>query len=176
LEHFISHFKSEKIEEIFNEDALNIFDETCEKTSETPEDFEIYITMFNEIALIDITRFYSDSEEIIEKKPTAEKTEVQNLNDSMQVKSETIGDIHSKKGIEGLKKSITINQRFMFVNELFEGNSEEFETVVSFLDNCQDKYDALDYIQVNYAEPKGWDLGSEEYEEFIEVINRRFPE
>ena len=175
LEHMIGHFQKEKIEEVFNEDALTIFNEICEKTSDTPEDFEIYITMFNEVTLIDITRFYAGEDEII-KEATKPKNEPQSLNDKLHVEKETLVDIHAKKGVEGLKKSITINQRFMFVNELFEGNSEEFEAVVSFLDNCMDKYDAMDYIQANFAEPKGWDLGSVEYEEFIEVITRRFPD
>ncbi len=181
LEDMVSHFEKESIEEVFNEDALTIFDDICENTTDTPEDFEIYITMFNEIAMIDITRFYTEEEQLESTSPTEQKVdndekEFQNLNDKLQVEQETLADVHAKKGVEGLKKSITINQRFMFVNELFDGNSDEFESVVSYLDNCEDKYDAMDYIQANYAEPKGWDLASEEYEEFVEVISKRFPD
>ncbi len=176
LEDMIAHFQQEKIVEIFNEDAISIFNEICEKTSETPEDFEIYITMFNEITQIDITRFYTE-EELAEQTQTKEETnEVKNLNEKLYHEQKTLADVHARKGVEGLKQSITINQRFMFVNELFEGNADEFESVISYLDNCEDKYDALDYIQANYAEPKGWDLESEEYEEFVDVIGKRFPD
>ncbi len=182
IKDFKTQFEGEKIEEIFNDDALRIFNEVCENSTDTPEDFEIYITMFNEIKNPDITLFYLSEEEESyhdseheEENPAEHEEEYQNLNDSLQEEVETLADLHEKQGIEGIKKSITINQRFMFVNELFEGDSDEFESVVNYLDNCANKEEALDFINMNYVQGKGWDNESEEFEEFIHIVHKRFP-
>jgi len=180
LESYIKKLEDNKIEEVFSEEALTIFDEVCENISETPEDFEIYITMFNEVLLLDITAFYEvDSGQ---SKPAAQKEterdeheDAKSINETLYEDVETLADAHEKQGIEGIKKNITINQRFMFVNELFRGDTEEFESVVNFLDNCKNKKEALDFIELNYVKGKDWDVESEEYEEFIHIINRRFP-
>ncbi|MCK5705487.1 MAG: hypothetical protein KAI29_30265, partial [Cyclobacteriaceae bacterium] len=90
-------------------------------------------------------------------------------------KKEAIIDIHEKKSSKGLKKSITINQRFMFENELFNGDKDEFEMVVNYLENCTANQEAIEFINENYVEKKNWDLEKEEVIEFFSVINKRFP-
>ena len=180
LENYLRALEENKIEELFSKEALTIFDEVCENTSETPEDFEIYITMFNEVLLIDITQFYQENEGKDEKRSSNEEdenlndNEVKSINETLFEDVETLADAHEKQSIEGIKKNITINQRFMFVNELFKGDTDEFESVVNFLDNCSNKKEALDFIELNYVKGKGWDSESEEYEEFIHIINKRF--
>ncbi len=90
-------------------------------------------------------------------------------------KKEKIIDIHEKKPLEGIRKSITINQRFMFEKDLFKGDKNEFEMVINYLDNCQSRQEALDFVNDNYATKKKWDLEKEEVVEFFEIINKRFP-
>lgn len=64
----------------------------------------------------------------------------------------------------------------MFVNELFGGNADEFESVVTYLDNCDKKSDAMSFIMANCIEAKGWDQESEEVAEFMYVVQKRFPD
>src|SRR5690606_33703139 len=132
LEHYIARLQSEHIEEIFNEDAVRLFDEVCENIQETPDDFEDVVSQFSAIYPLDINLFYPDSE----KERSAEEPEeaakdqtdageeeppaYNNLNETWHKEIETLADVHARRQIEGIKKSITINQRFMFVNELFE--------------------------------------------------------
>lgn len=186
LNHYIDRLQQENIEEIFNDDAIRMFDEVCEDIQESPDDFESYIPMFSEILPLDINLFYHEPDEDSLDDDQFEEThfeegneesepEIHNLNESWHKDVETLADIHEKRQIDGIKKNITINQRFMFVNELFEGNADEFESVVSFLDNCDKKTDAMGFIQLNCIEGKGWDKDTEEVQEFIQIVSKRFP-
>lgn len=180
LDQYIDRLKKEDIEEIFSEEAVRMFDEVCQNTKESPDDFEAFIPHFSEIVNLDINAFYRESPE--DPAPKAEsptyngEAEVHNLNESLHRDVETLADIHEKRRIDGIKKNITINQRFMFVNELFGGNADEFESVVTYLDNCDKKSDAMSFIMANCIEAKGWDQESEEVAEFMYVVQKRFPD
>lgn len=183
LIHYIDRLNAENIEEIFNDDAIRIFDEVCENMKESPDDFESFIPQFSKVAPLNINLFYRESEEgQIHSKHYEEQEgdvvvpEINSLNETWHKEVETLADIHEKRQIDGIRKNITINQRFMFVNELFEGNADEFESVVNFLDNCDKKADAIGFIEANCIEAKGWDRTTEEVQEFILIINKRFPE
>ena len=189
LHAYIDRLNEDGIQAIFNEDAMQIFDEVCETTKDTPEDFEIYHAAFSKIQPLDLNSVYSHHEDD-QKEQTTEseeqasdsinekfKEEKQTLLDALEVeKKEGIVDIHGKKPIDGIKKSITINQRFMFESDLFNGDKEEFEMVINYLDNCSNNQEAMDFINENYLKKKNWDLEKEEVVEFFEVINRRFPQ
>lgn len=189
LNAYIDRLNKDGIQAIFNEDAVQIFDEVCETIKDTPEDFDIYQTEFSKILELDLNEVYSQKEdEQNEQTSETNKQESDNINEKFKDEKQTlldtldveqaegIADIHGKKPIEGIKKSITINQRFMFESDLFNGDKDEFEMVVNFLDNCSSNQQAMDFINENYLKKKNWDLEKEEVLEFFEVINRRFPQ
>jgi hypothetical protein len=113
----------------------------------------------------------SNPENLNEKFKSGHKTLLETLGTE---KKEAIIDLHEKKLVEGIKKSITINQRFMFEKDLFKGNKDEFEMVINYLDNCKNKQEALEFINENYTKKKNWDKSKEEVIEFFEIINKRF--
>ncbi len=192
LKAFIERFNSDGIQAVFNDDAVRIFDEVCESIKETPEDFDIYHQQLSKVMDLDINEVYSQVDDIAreyeEDQEENQKTEVISINEKYQVPKQTlldtlganqkegIIDIHEKKPIKGIKKSITINQRFMFENDLFNGNKDELEMVINYLDNCTNHHEAMDFINENYAQKKNWDLEKEEVIEFFNVINKRFPQ
>jgi hypothetical protein len=186
LNAYIDRFRADGIQAVFNEDAVRIFDEVCETIKDTPEDFDSYHKMFSDILPMDLNMVYSEAGKITEV--SHEESESDILNEKYKTKKQTlldtlgfekkdaIIDIHEKKPSVGLKKSITINQRFMFENDLFKGDKSEFEMVVNYLDNCTSNQDALDFIRLNYIKKNKWDLQKEEVIEFMNVLNKRFPQ
>jgi len=185
LQAYIDRFHSDGIQAVFNDDAVRIFDEVCEKIKETPEDFESYHQLFSKIIPLDLNKVYSDvqvkdhKEDVPENDSINEKFKSKNqtlLDTFGSEKKEAIIDIHAKKPLDGLKKSITINQRFMFENDLFKGDKSEFEMVINYLDNCTNNLEAMEFINLNYIQKKNWDVEKEEVVEFLSVVNKRFPE
>lgn len=182
LQAYIDRFQDDGIQAIFSEDAAKIFDEVCENIKDTPEDFEAYQQAFSDILLLDLNEVYSpddggeidasDTHNINEQFKTDKSTLLDKIGLANKENRETTSnDLPSK----GLKKSITINQRFMFVNELFHGDKDEFEMVINYLDNCRAHQEAMDFLQDNYVKKKNWDLQQEEVEEFFNVIAKNFP-
>lgn len=189
LKAYIDRFNSEGIQAVFNDDAVRIFDEVCESIKDTPEDFDLYLQELSKVVALDLNEIYSQPEEDVEELPEKDvEPESNNINEKFNSKKQTlldtlgtdkkeaIIDIHTKKPLEGIRKSITINQRFMFENDLFNGKKDEFEMVVNYLDNCSNLQEALDFINENYQKKKNWDMEKEEVIEFFSVINKRFPE
>ena len=70
-----------------------------------------------------------------------------------------------------IKDSLTINQKFMFTKILFNGDFELFSEAVERLDELDTIVQAKNYLSNNYGE---WNPESEEYQEFMEMVERRF--
>lgn len=192
LKAFIERFHSDGIQAVFNDDAVRIFDEVCETIKETPEDFDIYHQQLTKVMDLDINEVYSQTNDLAEEHEgnpeEDQQSETGNINEQFKNKQQTLLDtlspekkealidIHEKKPLEGIKKSISINQRFMFENDLFNGDKDEFEMVVNYLDNCTNNHEAMVFLNENYVQKKNWDMGREEVIEFLNVINKRFPQ
>jgi hypothetical protein len=189
IDAFLERFKNDGIQAAFSDDAVRIFDEVCETIKDTPEDFESYQEEFSQVLELDLNKVYSEPDPSAGKSPTNEKQEAlsDSINDKFKSSSQTLLDtldterkealidIHEKKAVDGLRKSITINQRFMFENDLFSGDKDEFEMVVNYLDNCATNKEAMEFINENYVQKKNWDLEKEEVVEFLTVVSKRFP-
>lgn len=187
LQAYIDRFQKDGIQAAFVEDAVRIFDEVCETIKEIPDDFDHYHKLFAEVVPLDLNEVYSQPDEVAAGEGD-EVEEDENINkkfkSSQQTLLDTFGaerkealnDIHEKRPIEGIRNNISINQRFMFEKDLFNGDKDEFEMVINYLDNCASRKEAMEFINENYVTKKNWDTEKEEVEEFFSVINRRFPE
>ena len=188
LQKYIDRLNSAGIQAVFIDEAVRIFDEVCETIKETPEDFDTYQQEFSKVLVLDLNEVYSISEAVTKENSEDDyndetgninekfKTKNQTLLDTLSTeKKEAIIDIQEKKPLKGIKKSITINQRFMFEDDLFNGDKDEFEMVVNYLDNCSSNQEAMEFINENYVQKKNWDLKKEEVKEFFIVINTCFP-
>ncbi len=102
-----------------------------------------------------------------------ESTPIVSLNDilSQNQNTSTILNRLEKSKIDDLKKSITMNQRFQFARELFNGDSEQYEITISALNNCEaDK--AFEMFQ-NYKQKWAWDETSIAFIELLDLVQRR---
>lgn len=122
-------------------------------------------------------------------KPTATKTvskEPLSLNDRLLNGSKTLNDskesakvanlldTHSRSKITSLKSGISLNQRFLFINNLFAGNQDSYGRSMETLDACGSLTEAMNYTNHELAIKYQWDNNSPEAEEFYALIERKF--
>jgi hypothetical protein len=86
---------------------------------------------------------------------------------------EIIADKFGKKKIAGLSQAIGINEKFFFINELFEGNMKDYKSAIDALDQSESLENALENIET-LTKKHGWDKSMEAYTMLIDFVERRF--
>lgn len=71
--------------------------------------------------------------------------------------------------IDDLHKAIGINDKFMLIRDLFEGDSERYGAAIDRLNAFDDLDDAMLYIQDQYA----WQPDSEAAQMLVELLCRK---
>jgi len=84
---------------------------------------------------------------------------------------EGVRDIIKSKPITSLSEAIGINDKFLFIRELFNGNADLYYKTISNLENTGSFTHARTII-MNYA---GNDTGNEAARQLIELVKRKFP-
>lgn len=107
---------------------------------------------------------------------TIEKETPVTLHESMQLTSEnsSLSDFHQKRKIDCIKGNISLNQKFLFINNLFGSDSNIFNGAVEELENCNSFSEAKEQMIKKYLPKYKWDLNSPEAEEFFDILKRRF--
>jgi hypothetical protein len=83
----------------------------------------------------------------------------------------TLADNLAKQKGFLIRENLTINQKFMFTKILFSGDFEIFSESINRLDRFDNFNQAMKFVRDNFPH---WDLESEEYEEFIEILQKRY--
>ncbi len=100
------------------------------------------------------------------------------LNDILRGKTpattESVAETFTHAPIETVGRSISLNQKFRFINQLFNGNTAAYNQAVAELDTLNNYGQALDLIQYRYASQYSWDMNSDEVNELIDILKRRF--
>ena len=113
--------------------------------------------------------------EIVAKTQTGEKA---SLNNSFKVEVPKPADDKSYGTIpirvENLSSAIPLGQRFMFVNQLFNKNSEHFEKAIYELDNVKSFEEAENLIWHRYASKYAWDVNGEAVTSLLNIVKRKF--
>jgi hypothetical protein len=85
----------------------------------------------------------------------------------------SIAEAHENQ-VDSMMNAISLNQRFMFINELFDGDPEIFKESVTMVDDCASFDESVEKLVQNYARDFHWDMNSEEVKELLKIIFRRF--
>lgn len=97
------------------------------------------------------------------------------LNDRLQASDEvSIADHHTNSKVDSVLSSISVNQRYMFINELFEGDNEEFLVAFDKIEECKSFDDSVELLVNGYAKKYGWDMGSDNVKELLKTVFRKF--
>ena len=78
-----------------------------------------------------------------------------------------------KKPIKSLKQGIGINDKFMFINDLFEGNAKQYNKVIKQIDALTSLKEAH-YLIADLKDENLWENDDESYRQFRNYIERRF--
>jgi hypothetical protein len=86
-------------------------------------------------------------------------------------------DVASRFGQKGialdLRRMIDVNQRFLFIRELFSGNSEAYNNAVRKLNDMANMDLARQYLERDLAPQFGWGPENEAYQQFIELLESK---
>lgn len=100
------------------------------------------------------------------KEKPAEKIAVKKVEESVVEKI-------SHKKISDLKSVIGINEKFQFINELFDGNMKEYTVALDQINNFSTLGEAVNYL-VNLKEMYKWNSENPIASNFEELVQRRF--
>jgi hypothetical protein len=84
-----------------------------------------------------------------------------------------IADKLQANKIGDLRNAIGINEKFLYINELFDGSLRDYEEAVNKLNTCPDP-DEAGMIIFELRERYHWDLDNPAVRSFIELVNRKF--
>jgi hypothetical protein len=76
--------------------------------------------------------------------------------------------------VETLREAISINQRFSFINELFNGENMEYHAAVQHLDALPSAEEARAYVTDNLAQRYDWSRKEEHVNKLLKLIERKF--
>lgn len=80
---------------------------------------------------------------------------------------------HQTKKLDGLKSTIGLNEKFLFITDLFHGKTERYNQAIKQLDACTGLNEAMDVI--NHHLPVEIDKeDSITYKQFVDLLNRRY--
>ncbi len=88
---------------------------------------------------------------------------------SNQIRTKPVASQLQDKPIHDLIKEIGVHDRFLFVKELFNGDSKMYEETVDRLNHFSDIAEALIYVQENFS----WNENNRAANKFIELIRRK---
>ncbi|WP_143962548.1 hypothetical protein [Litoribacter populi] len=81
---------------------------------------------------------------------------------------------YMKGSIDTLTDGLALNQKFMFTRELFQGNHDLMKHALKSIDNCESFMEAIELINKRYVHELNWDKHSEEVNEFLQLVFRKF--
>lgn len=197
----ISAMEQNNLQEISKDEALKLLNDIVEQTDVSPADTEEYEQKFDQVLSFSLNNFTKeatheapdndvvtniyDSDEIIENgnyeekiisepQPKEQENTLSSVNDELENKERTtLAHIHERQKIEKISRYISINQKFMFINKLFDKDWGKFEKAISFLDDTSDKDDIINYLDENAP---AWREEGDEAEEFRLVLEKKLGE
>ncbi|MEQ8240662.1 MAG: hypothetical protein RIA69_15700 [Cyclobacteriaceae bacterium] len=97
------------------------------------------------------------------------------LNDKFQASEKpTLVEKHTQKKVDSILNAISVNNRYMFTKELFDGDRDAFHRAIAEIEKCTSFDDAVEMIVQSYAKELSWDVNSNEVKELLKVVFRKF--
>ncbi len=167
LEKLLSKMEENQTEVLPSNEALALLDHILEEVNFTPEDVESYLNSLAKILPLTASDFF----EPVIVKTAAPPVMVKEMPVAKEPTVRTLADNLAKQKGFLIKENLTINQKFMFTKILFSGDFEIFSEAINRLDTFDNFNQAMKFVRDNFPH---WDLESEEYEEFVEILQKRF--
>lgn len=157
-------------EETFDEDDEENEDGTIEEEKISDESEEDSVSAADDETVPNGPASEDDesvNEKFAEQSPT--------INDKFSKEDDdTVAGNLEKKPVSTIMEAISVNHRYMFTKELFDGNREAFTAAIENIESQESFDDAVEMLVQRYANKLGWDMNSDEVKELLKVIFRRF--
>ncbi|WP_069659294.1 hypothetical protein [Arcticibacter eurypsychrophilus] len=107
----------------------------------------------------------------------AQPARVQSINDlisSQKSKQVVSGQLNKQPAIGDLKSSISLNDKLLFIKDLFNGYSLAYSEAIEILNRFETFDSAEHFLQSNYAVKNNWIGKQSSVDKFYEILHRRF--
>lgn len=114
--------------------------------------------------------------------PTEDKKEINemaagntsSINEKLKQSKIDLGDTFTEVPIRDLRKAIAVNERFLFINELFRGDEAAYERSIKTINGFSIFPEAEYWIQRELKVKNGWNDSDELVKQFYQLVKRRF--
>lgn len=96
------------------------------------------------------------------------------LNDKLKADVIEVGHLLNDSPVRDLKRAIGINDRFVFINELFRGDETMYERSIKTINGFRIFPEAEYWIERELKVKLGWDDSKEATRHFYQLVKRRF--
>jgi hypothetical protein len=101
-------------------------------------------------------------------------TQNESLNDRLKQDRTEVVEVLKHEPIKDLRKAIGINDRFVFINDLFRGDEPMYERSIKTINSFHIFPEAEYWINRELIVKLGWDKDSEIVRHFYQLVKRRF--
>ena len=101
------------------------------------------------------------------------KPQQRSLNDLFNEQKKDLGEKFQQTKIADLTKAMSINDKFLFIRELFKNKSEEFSHAIHTLNKCENIEEAFDTME-GLKKQYFWDSTSSAYLALCDLVRRKF--
>ena len=105
---------------------------------------------------------------------TASTNTQSSLNDMLKTSGAELAETLSDPPIKDLRKAMSINDRYIFINQLFMGDETMFERSIKTINNFNIFPEAQYWIRRELALKMGWRDDDETVKQFYKLVQRRF--
>ncbi|MES1226694.1 MAG: hypothetical protein ABUT20_65070 [Bacteroidota bacterium] len=96
------------------------------------------------------------------------------LNERLKTGKTELAEVLTESPIKDLKKGIGINDRYVFVNELFRGDDAMYERSIKTINGFRIMAEAEYWMERELKVKLGWDDGKATTQHFYQLVKRRF--
>lgn len=115
-------------------------------------------------------------------KPGTDKKEINetaanntsSINERLKQSKIDLGDALTEVPIRDLRKAIAVNDRFLFINELFRGDEAMYERSIKTINGFSIYPEAEYWIERELKVKNGWKDSDEMVKQFYQLVKRRF--
>ncbi len=115
-------------------------------------------------------------------KETAQKKQAQtiltndlpSLNEKFKTSGKPLVEKAGRGKIEDLKRAFGVNDKIMFIRELFKGDTDAFNAAVRKLNEMQSFHEADQFLKIELAKSFHWNFEDELVMKFAVMVERRF--
>lgn len=131
--------------------------------------------VIEEVQKVEVKQEPVIEEEVTPEIVNTDSDEPKSLNDQFtgQKETESLAQKLGKKPIADLPDAIGLNQKFLFMNDLFEGENNLYKEAIKALNGFASYFEADEFMNV-LSSRHNWDSTSKSVKDFVDLVERRY--